>query len=96
MIAPLIVPVIRRAILDLLADIGGERNHDVIAMELNQLGHSVSRRDVAEQMAWLGEAGLLHCEQLGPFHVARILADGRDVAAGTLTVDGVSPHKTGE
>ena len=96
MIPPVALPVVRRAILDLLAEIGGEHNHDTLAMQLAELGHRVAARDVAAELRWLAGEGLVHAEELGPYTVARILADGRDVAAGRLTIDGVSRHKTGE
>jgi len=90
------LPVVRRAILDLLEEIGGEHNHDELTMLLRQLGHRVAGRDVAEQLLWLGGVGLVKAEVLGTFTVARILTDGRDVATGQLTYDGVSRHRTGE
>jgi hypothetical protein len=89
-------PLIRRAILDLLHDSGGEINDDVIAILLAGLGHRVARRDVAEQMLWLADAALVKVDALGPYLVARILADGRDVSDGRLVVDGVWRHKTGD
>lgn len=92
----LLVPVVRRAILDYLDEQGGEHNHDVLAMMLNARGHRIARLDVIAQLRWLAEAKLIHCEEIGPFHVARILADGRDVAAGNLRLDGIHRHKTGE
>jgi hypothetical protein len=97
MIPAVILPVVRRAIVDLLFDIGGEQNDDVLTQLLNQLGHRVARRDVAEQLAWLAdEARLIRLEDLGPYNVARILADGRDVAEGRLLVDGIYRFKTGD
>lgn len=96
MIAPVILPLVRRAILDLLADIGGEHNDDVLSIHLNTLGHSVARRDVREQLHWLAGQELLVAEQLGPFTVARITADGRDLSAGRLTIEGVGKFRTGE
>lgn len=96
MIPPIILPLVRRAILDLMNDVGGEHNEDVLSQLLSQLGHRVARRDVAEQLGWLDVAGLIRAEKLGPYTVARILADGRDVAEGRLTVDGVSRFKTGD
>lgn len=93
----LIAPVVRRAILDLLEDIGGEQNDDVLAILLNGIGHRVARRDVAEQLAWLaGIHTLVTTEQLGPYLVTSILPDGRDVAAGRLAIEGISRHKTGD
>lgn len=96
MIPAAIVPLIRRAILDLLNDIGGEQNDDVLAMLLAQLGHRIARRDVADQLRWLADQKLIASEELGPFLVARILADGRDIAEGRLVVEGVWRHKTGD
>lgn len=96
MIPPIILPNIRRAILDLMNDIGGEHNEEVLTSLLAELGHRVARRDVAEQLGWLDIEGLVRSEKLGPYTVARILADGRDVADGRLTVEGVSKFKTGD
>ena len=96
MIPAVILPVVRRAILDLLEEIGGEHNHDTLAMQLRTLGHRVAARDIAEQLRWLDSGGLVKAEELGPYTVARIVADGRDVATGQLTFDGVSRHRTGE
>lgn len=89
-------PIIRRAILDLLNDIGGEHNDQTLAMSLNQLGHRVARRDVAQEISHLAGIGLLISEDLGTFIVARITSDGRDVAAGRLNYEGVSRFKTGD
>lgn len=96
MIPEAILPLVRRAILDLMHDIGGEQNDDVLAILLAELGHRIARRDVAAQMDFLADAGLIAVGTLGPYKVARILADGRDVAEGRLTVDGVWRHKTGD
>lgn len=96
MIPDIILPLVRRAILDLMNDIGGEHNEDVLARLLAQLGHRVARRDVAEQLGWLDVTGLVRAEKLGPYTVARILPDGCDVAEGRLTVEGVHRHKTGD
>ena len=96
MIPAAIVPLVRRAILDLMADIGGEQNDDVLAILLAQLGHRIARRDVADQMRWLAEEHFIEVEPLGPFLVGRILADGRDIAGGKLVVSGVWRHKTGD
>lgn len=96
MIQPGLKPLIRRAILDLLNDIGGEQNDDYIAIMLAQLGHRVARRDIVDELCWLADKGLIEVEQLGPYHVARPLADGRDAAEGRLVVEGVWKHKTGD
>lgn len=91
----LIAPLVRRAILDLLEDIGGEHNDEELQLLLNSLGHRLSRANVARSIQWLAEAGLLKAETLGPFTVCSILPAGRDVASGLETLDGVSRHKTG-
>lgn len=96
MIPAAILPLIRRAILDLLNDIGGEQSDDYLVLLLSQLGHRVARRDIAAQLDWLAENGLIAVEELGPFKVARTLADGRDIAEGRLVVEGVWRHKTGD
>lgn len=90
----MVLPIIRRAILDLLTDVGGEHNHEVIALMLDQLGHRVARRDVAEQLKWLAGERLVEIEEMQPYLVARVLPDGRDVSAGRLTIAGVSKHST--
>jgi len=96
MIPDVILPLVRRALLDLMNDVGGEHNDDVLSKLLVQLGHRVARRDVAEQLGWLDLQGLVRSERLGPYTVARILADGRDAAEGRLVVEGVSRFKTGD
>jgi hypothetical protein len=93
---PFVAPVVRRAILDLLADIGGEHNDDTLSIQLNQLGHRVARRDVREQIVWLTDQKLVRSEELGMFLVVRLVSDGADVAAGRLVIDGISKLKTGE
>ena len=93
---PIVREIVRRAILDLMNDIGGEQNDDVLATLLAELGHRIARRDVATEMHWLADQRLITVEQLGPFLVGRTLSDGRDIAEGRLVIDGVRRHKTGE
>jgi hypothetical protein len=92
----LIAPVVRRAILDLLSDIGGEHTANELALLLNELGHRLAVRDVVEQVNWLSGKSLLIAQEFEQFTVARILTDGRDVADGRYIVEGVSKFKTGE
>ena len=87
---------VRRAILDLMTDIGGEHNHVELTLLLNEAGQRVAHRDVKEQLAWLEARQLVATETLGNFLAARVLEDGRDVADGRLTVEGVAIYKTGE
>ncbi len=94
-IPAVIQPIVRRAIVDLLHDIGGQQNDDVIARLLIGLGHRVARRDVAEELRWLEENKLVSVEQIGPFLVAEIEPDGSDVSDGNLRIEGVYRHKTG-
>ena len=94
--SPAITPLVRRAILDLLTDIGGEHSHAELTLLLNELGHRVAQRDILDQLVWLSDAKLIFIQKLEQFIVARVLADGRDVADGTFIADGVSRHKTGD
>jgi len=94
MIAAIILPHVRRAILDFLEQIGGEQSDDTLSLLLNSVGHRVARRDVAEQLHWLGEQGLLEVEKLGDFTVARVLPDGIDAAHGRLIIEGLGRHRT--
>lgn len=96
MIAPILIPIIRRAILDLVEDTGGELNDEMITILLNELGHRVARGDVLGEMRWCVDAGLLIGSLVKPYYVARASHMGRDVANGVLRHDGVSRHKTGE
>ena len=95
MIALAIRPLIRRAIIDLLAEIGGEHNDHHLATLLAEVGHRVARRDVAEELRWLAQQKLIRVEAVDPYVVAEILPDGEDVAASRLIVEGIYRHKTG-
>ncbi|MDQ1229303.1 hypothetical protein [Sphingomonas sp. SORGH_AS_0879] len=96
MMTPPRAAVVRRAILDLLEEIGGEHNDDELHLLLIGLGHRIARADVADSLTWLAAAELVRAERLGPFVVARILSAGRDVASGLSVVEGIHRHKTGE
>lgn len=102
MIPAIIQPIVRRAILDLMNEVGGEHNDDVLTRLLNAMGHRVARRDVSAELGWLDAQGLVRSEALEPegkigaYVVARILQDGQDVADGRLRVEGIHRHKTGE
>ncbi|KPF75851.1 hypothetical protein IP68_04760 [Blastomonas sp. AAP25] len=95
MIAPAIRPLVRRAIIDLLAEIGGEHNDHHLATLLAEVGHRVARRDVAEELRWLAQQRLIRVEAVDPYVLAEILPDGEDVAASRLIVEGIYRHKTG-
>ena len=96
MILDVLKPTVRRAILDLVDDVGGEINDEVLALLLAELGQRVARSDVRSELQWLADAGLLKVEAVGSFLVASSTGDGRDLAAGKLRRDGVSPHKVGQ
>lgn len=101
MIRPLIVQEMhRRAILDLLNEIGGEHNDAIIHMWMSaHRKHPISRREIVQQLDWLAERGLVDLQPVGEgvlTRVARITADGRDVSDGHLDEDGVYRHKTGQ
>lgn len=97
MIPAPILPLVRRAILDLINDVGGEENDDVLTIMLTGLGHRFPRPAVAEQMRWLADHDmrLLEITDCGPYTVAAILPNGREVAEGRLKLDGIWRHKTG-
>ncbi len=96
MLPAAIQPLVRRAILDLVDDVGGELTDEVVTISLNELGHRVARSQVREEIEWLANGELLTATVQGPFIVVRSTANGRDVAQGLLRIDGVSRHKTGE
>lgn len=95
MIAPAIRPLVRRAIIDLLAEIGGEHNDHHLATLLAEVGHRVARRDVAEELRWLANEGFVRIEDVPPYLLAEIQPDGEDVAASRLIVNGIYRHRTG-
>ena len=94
-LAPVLQPVVRRAILDILNDTGGEQSDDTIARMLVGLGHRVDRAMVAVEFAWLARAELVSIEELGPFVMAEITDNGISVSDGIRKVDGVNRHRTG-
>lgn len=95
MIPAAIIETVRRAVLDFIDAIGGEMSDDTLAIQLVAIGHRIARRDVADQMRWLAEQGLIEVEDLSPYLIGRILPDGVDAAAGRLRIDGLGRHKTG-
>lgn len=95
-LSPAIRALVRRAILDLVDDVGGELTDEVITISLNELGHRIARTQVREELEWLAGSELLSASEQGPFIVVRSTSTGRDVAQGLLRIDGVSRHKTGE
>jgi hypothetical protein len=96
MIHPAIAPVIRRAILDLVDDVGGEINDDQVTILLNELGHRVGGPDVVTELRWLADRGLVKLQDYPALVVVSSTSAGRAAAAGTMRFEGVSRHKTGE
>ena len=86
-------PIVRRAILELLSDIGGANNDQIIAEWLARMGHVVSGRDVRADLHFLADLNLVRIETLQDFVIADVSSDGRDVAEGRLRIDGVSRHR---
>lgn len=96
MIHPKIAPIVRRAILDLILDVGGEINDDTVTILLNELGHRVGGPDVVGELRWLADRDLLKLQDYPATVVVSSTSAGRAAAAGTMTFEGVSRHKTGE
>lgn len=96
MIHEAIQPLVRRAILDLVLDVGGEVNDDDVTILLNELGHRVGGPDVVIELRWLAEHDLLKIKEYPAYVVVASTKLGNAVAAGTMRVDGVHRHKTGE
>jgi predicted Zn-dependent protease with MMP-like domain len=96
MIHAAIQPIIRRAILDLVADVGGEVNDDTVTVLLNELGHRVGGPDVVTELRWLAERDLLKLQDYPALVVVSSTSAGRAAAAGTMIFEGVYRHKTGE
>lgn len=59
------------------------------------VGHVVSADQVATDLAWLGEQGLVSLEKTGDVTVATITARGLDVASGAAKVPGVARPQPG-
>lgn len=99
MIPEAFLPTVRAAILRLLLGLGEreEQSDDALYLQLVQLRHPISRREVAAQLRWLADAGLVEAYDLGPYLMGRLLPDGVDVAHNRLRVAGVEyrADKTG-
>jgi len=81
----------RLAILRLLSEQQGySLNDSVLHDALEQLGHSVPRAIVRDDMNWLAERDLVSIETVaGRVAVATLTERGADVAAGRTRVEGV-------
>lgn len=82
----------RATLLQLLAEQNAWRaNLSILHTALYALGVAASRDDVATDIAWLAEQGLVATTEPAPgVTVATLTARGQDVAAGTAVVPGVS------
>ena len=80
----------RLAVLRFLAeDRGYSLNTSVLQDALRAIGHTVSRDEVATQVAWLAEQGLVEVNQVGPVTVAKLTERGLDCANGAACIPGV-------
>lgn len=80
----------RLMILDLLANSPGyEAGQGIIYQALPDNGIAASIDQIAVDLAWLGEQGLVDLSEAGGFPLARITSRGLDVAAGRAVVPGV-------
>lgn len=64
-------------------------NTYVLHSALQAMGHSCSADQVATDVSWLAEQGLVTVEDLGKIRVVKLTARGDDVAAGRALVPGV-------
>lgn len=82
----------RLVLLRLLSEQNGYRaNSSVLHAGLEFLGVAASRDDVATDMAWLRDQGLLNLVEAVPgVNVATLTARGHDCATGLCLVPGVS------
>lgn len=87
----------RRCILMVLSKSGGyQGNEYLIQSAIQSQGHNVSADRVRTDLAWLGEQGLLVCENVGGVTLATLQETGADVVAGTQIIPGVRKPRPGE
>ncbi|MBZ6377356.1 hypothetical protein B5C34_05340 [Pacificimonas flava] len=85
--------IVRRAILELLADIGGRHNDAELKLLLQPMGHRVSGREIRADLQQLCDERLVALEAVGGYLIAEITEDGRDCAEGNLVAPGVYRHR---
>lgn len=73
----------------LAASPGGSANEALLQAALDGYGHKPSLDQVAGDLAWLAEQGLVEASALHGLNMGRITARGEDVAAGRAKVPGV-------
>lgn len=80
----------RLAILELLSQAPGyEAGQSIIYQALPDYGLAASSDQIAGDLAWLGEQGLVGLADAGGLKIARITRRGLDVAVGCAVVPGV-------
>lgn len=86
----------RLALLQLLAEAPEyEAGQDLLYMALPDQGLAASADQVAGELAWLAEQGLVSLAEIGRVRLARITARGLDVARGLAQVPGVARPRPG-
>ncbi len=81
----------RLVLLRILAEMPGYRsNSSVLRTLLERWGHTPSRDQVATDLLWLHEQGLVASEQVGKVLVVTLTERGQDVATGRARVPGVA------
>lgn len=80
----------RLVILRVLSeDPGYSMNTSLLHAAVVSLGHNCTRDQVATDVAWLKEQGLVDSQESGPVTIVRLTSRGEDTAAGRATVPGV-------
>lgn len=70
-------------------------NAFVLRPGLEAVGHAMSADQLATELAWLAEQGLVELEAVAGVTVARLTARGADVAAGRVVTPGVKRPEPG-
>lgn len=70
-------------------------NAFVLRPGLEAVGHAMSTDQLATELAWLAEQGLLGLEAVADVTVARLTSRGADVAAGRAVTPGVKRPEPG-
>lgn len=89
--------LIRRAVLQLLAELPGERAVDpAIHTAIEAMDLACTRDQLRGHLGWLGEQGLINAETNRPgVIVAELTERGGEVARGAAVVSGVSRKALG-
>ena len=87
---------LRLAVLQIIAEVGGETNSRILATELPTVGHCVSADRQRTELTWLAEQGAVTLAEVGSMHVVTLTERGADLAAGRATIPGIrrpAPHE---